>query len=227
MSTLLNRRTFLKKSTVLSTVAGMGLNSWAYCNSPFLRDNCDQKTGTQRLPVNQLKQWQELEYGMFIHFGMSTFSGEELGSGKDPCSLYNPAGLDVDQWVRVARDAGMKYIVLTAKHVSGHCLWPSKFTDYHVGNSGNQTDVMAAFVAACQKYGILPGFYFCSWDNHHLFGSATPSNVPWENMFTTSEYCEFQFNQVEELMTQYGPFVEVWIDIPGMLSYENRVKQYQ
>lgn len=228
MSDHFNRRDFIRKSVLVSAITGTGLHDVATAVPAFISgDDDDQKNGVQRLAIKQLKQWQELEYGMFIHFGMSTFSGDELGTGKDPSSLYKPSQLDVDQWVRVARDAGMKYIVLTAKHVSGHCLWPSQFTDYHVGNSGDKTDVMKAFVSSCEKYNIRPGFYYCSWDNHHLFDSATPSNVPWENKFTTSKYCEFQFNQVKELMTNYGPFVEVWIDIPGMLSYENRVKQYQ
>lgn len=230
MSDQFSRRDFIKKTAIASAITGIGIDAFATSESHLNSDNdieSAQKIGVQRLPVSQLEHWQELGYGMFIHFGMSTFSGDELGSGKDPCSLYNPTELDVDQWVKVARDAGMKYIVLTAKHVSGHCLWPSKYTDYHVGNSGNKTDVMEAFVSACKKYDIQPGLYYCSWDNHHLFGSATPSNVPWESKFTTPEYCDFQFKQVEELMTQYGPFVEVWIDIPGMLSYENRLKQYQ
>ena len=215
----------------LASGLGVGMsfveNSFASTGgSSFQKKENEPSKGMQRLSIERLKKWESLEYGMFIHFGMSTFSGEELGTGKDPNSLYNPTMLDVDQWVQVARDAGMKYIVLTAKHVSGHCLWPSKFTDYHVGNSGNKTDVVEAFVKACDKHGIIPGFYYCSWDNHHLFGSATPTNVPWEDKFTTSEYCEFQRNQVEELLTQYGKIGEIWIDIPGMLSHENRQAQY-
>ena len=62
---------------------------------------------------------------MFIHFGMSTYDGDELSRGDKPASLYAPDKLDIDQWVSVARDAGMKYMILTAKHVAGHCLWPT------------------------------------------------------------------------------------------------------
>src|SRR5438093_1302814 len=86
---------------------------------------------------NKNRRWESLGYGMFIHFGMSTFVGKELPGGQDPSSTYAPDKLDVDQWVQVARDAGMKYAVLTAKHVAGHCLWPSKFTDYDVETSRN------------------------------------------------------------------------------------------
>src|SRR6266508_5068742 len=102
--------------------------------------------GAQRLPPDVLGKWESLGYGMFIHFGMSTFVGKELPSGKEPSTAYAPTKLDVDQWIQVARDAGMKYAVLTTKHVAGHCLWPSKPTAYHVATSSNKTDVVSKFV---------------------------------------------------------------------------------
>jgi alpha-L-fucosidase len=166
-------------------------------------------------------------YGMFIHFGMSTFDGEELSKGDKPSEYYAPSKLDVDQWISVARDAGMKYAVLTTKHVSGHCLWPSQFTDYHVGTSGNKTDVVEAFVKACEQRGLMAGFYYCSWDNHHLFGSKTPSMTRWDLAYTTREYQDFQWAQMEELLTQYGKIGEVWIDIPMVLPRDYRNKLYQ
>jgi len=184
----------------------------------------DKKLGAQRLSRKQLQAWEALEYGMFIHFGMSTYDGDELSKGDKPSSFYRPDKLDVDQWVSVARDAGMKYAVLTAKHVSGHCLWPSRHTDYHVGTSGNKTNVVEAFVEACAKRGVKPGLYYCSWDNHHRFGSGTLTYT--QSAFTTSDYRDFQLAQVEELLTQFGPVVEVWIDIPGILGHDGRRKQY-
>lgn len=187
----------------------------------------------QRLSLAQLARWEQLKFGMFIHFGMSTFDGEELSKGDLPSTAYAPDQLDVDQWVSVARDAGMKYAVLTTKHVAGHCLWPTQHTDYHVGTSGTQTDVVEAFVNACEKRGVLPGFYYCSWDNHNRFGSLTrtdlaalqtPSNgadSPSANVspspYTTRAYQEFQSAQIQELLTQYGAIGEVWIDIPEVL----------
>jgi alpha-L-fucosidase len=179
-------------------------------------DNAQQE-GAQRLPLACLRAWESLQYGMFIHFGMSTYDGDELSRGNKPSTLYAPDRLDVDQWVSVARDAGMKYAVLTTKHVAGHCLWPSKHTDYHVGTSGNTTDVVEAFVKACERRGVMPGFYYCSWDNHHLFGSLTPSMTAWDDAFTTRAYQDFQSAQIEELLTQYGKVGEVWIDIPMLL----------
>jgi len=185
--------------------------------------------GSQRLSLAKLQAWEKLGYGMFIHFGMSTFEGKELPDGKAPANLYAPDKLDVEQWVSVARDAGMKYAVLTAKHVAGHCLWPSKHTKYHVGNSGNKIDVVEAFVEACHKKGIMPGLYYCSWDNHHLWGSKTPSDtetIKNESYFTTRSYQEFQTAQIEELLTKYGKIGEVWVDIPAVLPRGYREELY-
>ncbi|MBZ0257604.1 alpha-L-fucosidase [bacterium] len=177
---------------------------------------------------------------MFIHFGMSTFVNKELPSGQDASTVYNPTSLDVDQWIAAARDAGMTYAVLTAKHVAGHCLWPSKHTDYSVATSGNKTDVVEQFVSSCSKYGVKPGFYYCSWDNHHTFGGKTPSDIPWTDVmnryprkgeklapFTSSLYQNFMTDQLEELLSNYGPFAEIWIDIPGVLGKGYRTFLYQ
>ena len=123
----------------------------------------------------------------------------------------------------VAADAGMSYAVLTAKHVSGHCLWPSDETDYHVGTSSNRTDVVEAFVTACKKHGVRPGLYYCSWDNHHLLGSRT---LNMGHAFTTRAYRDFQLRQTRELLTRYGELEEVWIDIPWVLDHEGRRQQY-
>lgn len=182
--------------------------------------------GQQRLPLEKLQAWESLRYGMFIHFGMSTYDGDELSKGDKPSTLYAPDKLDVDQWVSVARDAGMKYAILTAKHVAGHCLWPTAHNDYHVGNSGNKTDVVEAFVRACEKRGVRPGIYYCSWDNHNLFGSVTPSMTAWKDAYTTRAYQDFQTAQLEELLTRYGKIAEVWIDIPGVLSRGYRTDLY-
>jgi len=187
----------------------------------------ESEAGAQRLSLANLRAWEALGYGMFIHFGMSTFLGEEIPDGKAPASAYNPDRLDVDQWISLARDAGMKYAVLTAKHVAGHCLWPSRSTDYTVANSGNKTDVVEAFVTACRRRGVLPGLYYCSWDNHNLFGSLTPSHTAFDKAYTTSIYQDFQTAQVTELLNNYGPLAEMWIDIPGVLGRGYRTYLYE
>lgn len=130
--------------------------------------------GEQRLSLEKLRKWESLKYGMFIHFGMSTFDECELPDGNSPSTKYAPSDLDVAQWIRVAKEAGMKYAVLTTKHVAGHCLWPSEYTDYSVKTSSDTTDVVGAFVEECRKQGLMPGLYYCSWDNHTRLGSVIP-----------------------------------------------------
>ncbi len=197
--------------------------------TPGMPDGPSAKTpgaaASQRLSLAQLQAWEKLGYGMFLCFGMSTFVQNELPSGADPASVYAPDKLDVDQWVSVARDAGMKYAVLTAKHVAGHCLWPSDHTDYSVKNSADTTDVVAKFMEACRARGVLPGIYYCSWDNRHRFSSRTPSDGEGPH-YTTSLYQDFQTAQITELLTRYGAFAEVWIDIPGVLGRGYRTFLY-
>src|SRR6185436_18362647 len=153
----LTRRDFMQLagvsalSPLLNTVASMPENQITSTGS------INSEKGKQRLSLEQLNVWEKLGYGMFIHFGMSTFDEDEFSKGDKPAGFYNPVNLDVTQWIDVAREAGMKYAVLTAKHVAGHCLWPTRHSNYHVGNSGNKTDVVAAFVKACNQKGILPG----------------------------------------------------------------------
>ena len=189
--------------------------------------NKENDTGSQRLSVEALQQWESLGYGMFIHFGMSTYDADEFSRGDKPASVYNPIKLDVDQWISVARDAGMRYAVLTAKHVAGFCLWPSSYTNYHVGNSSNHADVVERFIKACETKDVLPGFYYCSWDNHHLMGSLTPSMTKFSEAYTTAAYRDFQWKQLGELASQYGKIAEWWIDIPGVLPRDYRNDLYR
>ena len=190
------------------------------------KDNTAIK-GEQRLSLEKLHKWETLKYGMFIHFGMSTFDECELPDGNSPSTKYAPSDLDVAQWIRVAKEAGMKYAVLTTKHVAGHCLWPSEYTDYSVKTSSNTTDVVGAFVEECRKQGLMPGLYYCSWDNHTRLGSVTPSDIEdGYDGFTTREYQEYMSNQIRELLTNYGDIGEVWIDIPPVLGRAYRTELY-
>ncbi len=212
-----------RRAFMASGAAGLVLGGQA-----TLAAETGDRKGNQRLSLERLAQWESLKYGMFIHFGMSTFVDNELPDGKAPAETFAPDRLDVDQWISVARDAGMKYAILTTKHVAGHCLWPSAHTDYTVAQSSNKTNVVEKFVEACQKHGLLPGFYYCSWDNHNRFGSKTPSDPAGDSPpFTTSLYQTFQTKQVTELLTQFGPIAEIWIDIPGVLGRGYRTFLYQ
>src|SRR5579872_4138809 len=112
--------------------------------------------------TSALAQYERLRFGVSYHFSMNTFTGNDYETGSVPASTYKPTHLDVRQWIRVARDLGAHYAVLTAKHMSGFCLWDSKNYDYDVAASGNQTDVVAAFMAACHEYGLPPAFTYSS-----------------------------------------------------------------
>ena len=180
--------------------------------------------GAQRLSLEVLQRWQRLEYGMFVHFGMSTYDGYEFSWGDRPATTYAPDRLDVRQWVAVARDSGMRYAVLTAKHVAGHCLWPSRLTDYTVEHSTDTTDVVGEFVTACQDMGVVPGLYYCSWDNHHTFGPPV-----WDGRGLappTQDYVDFQVEHMRELLSSYDGIGEVWVDIPGQLGEVGRRRVY-
>jgi alpha-L-fucosidase len=180
----------------------------------------------QRLSLETLHRWEAAKRGMFIHFGMSTFLGEECPDGLADPMLYAPETVDADGWVRLAKEAGMRYVVLTAKHVAGHCLWPSAATTYHVGASRNTTDVVAAVAEACARHGMGFGLYYCSWDNHHRFGTVTAGDVGIYQSTVTREYLDFQLQQLEELLIGYGPMFEMWIDIPQVLGADGRRECY-
>ena len=162
------------------------------------------------VPTKQQLAWQDLEFGLFVHFGMNTFTGREWGDGSEEPAWFNPTGLDCRQWAQVAKEAGMKYAILTAKHHDGFCLWPTATTRHSVKSSpwrGGKGDVVREFVDACREVGILPGLYCSPWDR----------NAPCYS--DPKEYSAFYTRQLEELCTQYGPLVEIWLDGAGSEGY--------
>lgn len=167
----------------------------------------------------QLAEWESLKYGMFLCFGMSTFEGIEISEGKSPSTKYAPTHLDVLQWVRTAKQAGMKYIVLTTKHVAGHCLWDSKDYDYDVATSGNKTDVVAEFMKACKAEGIKPCLYYCVLDSHNEGGVKWCATVE-------DKYFKLIKHHITELHTQYPGIYMQWIDIPTKLTEPQRKELY-
>jgi alpha-L-fucosidase len=156
------------------------------------------------LPVPSRSQlaWQQLEYYAFIHFGMNTFTDREWGEGRAPATDFFPTALDARQWARVARDAGMRGIIITAKHHDGFCLWPSATTEYSVKNSkwrDGEGDVLRDLSNACREYGLKLGVYISPWDrNHPLYG--------------TPRYNRVYKEQWREILTKYGDVFEAWLD---------------
>lgn len=161
-------------------------------------------------------------FGMFIHWGPVTLRGTEIGwsrnhgvSQSDYDNLYkkfDPVLFDADAWVRTARDAGMKYLTITAKHHDGFCLWPTAYTDYNIMNTPYKKDVVGALAKACKKYNIKFCIYYTVLDWYdrryplHNDGSKVPD--PEADM---QQFVQYMKNQLTELVTRYHPYM-LWFD---------------
>lgn len=155
-------------------------------------------------PIPEPRQvaWQQRETTAFIHFGLNTFNNREWGFGDSELATFTPRHADADQWVRILKQAGMKEVILTAKHHDGFCLWPSPLTPYTIRNTpyaNGEANIVADLERACRKYGLELGIYLSPWDRN-------------SRVYATPDYVKYYHAQLRDLLTNYGKIVEVWFD---------------
>jgi alpha-L-fucosidase len=157
-------------------------------------------------PTAQQTAWQDLEFGVIIHFSTNTFLDREWGDGAADPSVFNPTEFDPDQWMKAIRDSGAKYVVLVAKHHDGFCLWPTEQTTYSVKSSpweGGKGDVVRDVARAAHKYGLQFGVYLSPWDRHE------------PKYKDSGAYDDYYQAELTELASNYGDLVEFWLDGAG------------
>lgn len=226
-------------------LAGAGYEAWAQAIEPVVREILGEdieqeeqpdwlKDAARVAPSERQLAWQALELTCFIHFGINTFTDREWGAGEEDPALFNPTQLDAEQWVLTAKAAGMKLMLLTAKHHDGFCLWPSRYTPHSVASSpwkNGRGDVVREVADACRKHGMKLGVYLSPADlnaiergvygdgSEPIMGSVPtqvegrpfPDGAP---VFARilNNYDRYFMNQLYELLTEYGPIDEVWFD---------------
>lgn len=223
-----------------------GLEAWAQAMEPTLREMMGKPLVQEEQPewltrtvavrpTERQVVWQRREFTGFLHFGVNTFTDREWGTGKEDPAIFEPTEIDTDQWVRVAKAAGMKMLILTAKHHDGFCLWQTRYTTHSVASSPWQKgrgDVVKLLAESCRKQGLDLGIYLSPADLYQienakgLYGNGSryterviPRPVagrPFADKrsfrYKVDDYNEYYMNQLFELLTEYGPISEVWLD---------------
>ena len=176
-------------------------------------------------PTTAQRAWQDLELGMFVHFAPNTWQEKEY----DDLSLAPGAimeAVDTEQWVDTAIALGARYIVLVAKHAGGFCLWQTDTTDYSIKHSpwkGGKGDVMASLADACARRGLQLGVYLSPRDDKHGAGLSGKCATP----DAQAAYDELYRRQLTELLSRYGPIVELWLDGSSVVPTGDIVSRYQ
>jgi alpha-L-fucosidase len=157
-------------------------------------------------PTSQQTEWQDLEFGVILHFSTNTFLDREWGDGTANPKVFNPTQFDPDQWMKAIKASGAKYVVLVAKHHDGFCLWPTDQTDYSIKQSpwkNGKGDMVAEVAKAARANGLQFGVYLSPWDRHE------------PKYKDPAAYDKYYNAELEELASHYGDLVEFWLDGAG------------
>ena len=187
----------------------------------FLNSIC-QNNGSKQ---EKLKWWMDARFGMFIHWGPVSLKGTEIGwsRGREiPVAEYdtlykqfNPINFNAEEWVKLAKDAGMKYIIFTSKHHDGFCMWNTKYSEFNIMNSPFKRDVMKELAGACKKQGMALGFYHSTCDWHHPdFPLTSPGGTVRRETSNLDRYTGYLKNESVEIIKNYGPLLVMWYDVP-------------
>jgi alpha-L-fucosidase len=208
------------KTTTTSIMLALSLALTSYGAQP----SAFPASATPASP-DAIANWRAKRFGMFIHWGPVSLTGKEIGwsRGKEtPIEKYdnlykefNPVKFNADEWVAIAKAAGMRYIVLTTKHHDGFCLWDTKLTDYNIMNTPFKRDVVKELAEACKKGGIAFGAYYSTCDWYHPdFPLTSPGGKVRREKSAIDSYNRYLLGQIEELITKYGPLITIWNDVP-------------
>ena len=161
-------------------------------------------------PAPQQVAWQDLEFGVIVHFSTNTFLNREWGDGTADPKVFNPTNFDPDQWMQAIKASGAKYVVMVAKHHDGFCLWPTGQTEYSIKQSpwkDGKGDLVGDVARAARKYGLKFGVYLSPWDRHD------------PRYKDPAAYDKYYLSELEELASNYGDLVEFWLDGAGSAGH--------
>ena len=217
----------MRRRDLLVQLAALGVTGPGLARAAFGAETGYALEGVARaLPTAEQRAWQDLEFGMFVHFAPNTWQNVESDNLSTPLSEIDPKELNTDQWVETALAMGARYVVFVAKHQGGFCMWQTQTTEYSIRNTpwkGGKGDVLREIEMSCRKRGVPLGVYVCPRDDHFGAGTGGICKTPELQQKYNAMYRE----QLTEVFTRYGELVEIWFDGSTVTPVADLVRKYQ